>query len=122
MASHVAEGRPRGERPPGRPLGLALICVLVAVAALAAYLTWYVHSSQDALRAQQQAFLTAQHQERAAQQKQAALIDEKLCTTLGRLAALRPPAGDPEANPSRAYDQSLHEVLSGLGPDIECGK
>jgi len=54
------------------------------------------------------------------QRQQAQMLELKLCTTLGRLAALRPPAGDPVGNPSRKYEQDLHGVLSELGPDLGC--
>lgn len=47
-------------------------------------------------------------------------IEDKLCSTLKPLAAIKPPAGNPVTNPSRAYDQKLYAVLSGLGPDIGC--
>lgn len=58
--------------------------------------------------------------EQAAQRAQGAALERKLCTTLGRLAALRPPPGDPEGNPSRAYLQEQHDVLAELGPDVGC--
>jgi len=60
------------------------------------------------------------HREQAAQQRQGAVLEAKLCTTLGRLAALAPPPGSPQANPSRSYDQQLHAVLAQLGPDVGC--
>lgn len=60
------------------------------------------------------------HREQTAQQRQGQQIEAKLCTTLGKLAALRPPSGLPGANPSRAYDQEMHAALAQLGPDIGC--
>ncbi len=57
---------------------------------------------------------------RTAQQRQGLLVEQKLCSTLGRLAALRPPAGNPKTNPSRAFEDNLHATLDGLGPDIGC--
>jgi uncharacterized protein HemX len=56
------------------------------------------------------------------QQVQGQQTQQKLCTTLGKLSALKPPAGNASANPSRVYEQQLHEVLAGLGPDIGCPK
>ena len=56
----------------------------------------------------------------AAQQRQGQLVEQKLCATLGRLAALQPPPGPPAQNPSRAYEQALHATLDELGPDIGC--
>ena len=48
------------------------------------------------------------------------MVEQRLCTTLGRLAALAPPRGPPAQNPSRAYEQALHATLDELGPDIGC--
>jgi hypothetical protein len=55
-----------------------------------------------------------------AQQRQGRQAELKICTTLARIAALRPPAGNPALNPSRAYDQRLHMTLEQLGPDLGC--
>jgi hypothetical protein len=56
-----------------------------------------------------------------AQQKQSGqVVENKICTTLARLAALKPPADASAANPSRVYDVQLHDVLAGLGPDLSC--
>jgi hypothetical protein len=57
---------------------------------------------------------------RATQQHAGVLLEEKLCTTFGTLAALKPPAGSAAANPSRAYEQSLHATLDQLGTDLGC--
>ena len=57
---------------------------------------------------------------RASQQKQDQVVERKLCTTLAKLTALRPPPGNPETNPSRKFDQDLHATLAQLGPDIGC--
>lgn len=55
-----------------------------------------------------------------AQQRQGRLVEHSICTTLGKLAALKPPAGNPATNPSRAYEDSLHATLDQLGPDLGC--
>jgi hypothetical protein len=81
---------------------LILVLVMGGANLLATYL--YVHSFQ------------------ASQKRQGLLVEEKLCKTFGNLAALKPPPGDPKTNPSRAYDQGVHTVLSGVGPDIGCPK
>lgn len=57
---------------------------------------------------------------RTAQQQAGQLVEAKLCTTLGKLAGLRPPPGDPRANPSRAYLQAQHAALAELGTDLGC--
>jgi hypothetical protein len=62
----------------------------------------------------------AQRQQRAAQRAQGELLEQKLCATLGRLSALRPPAGNAATNPARGYDQQLHATLAQLGPDLGC--
>ena len=56
-----------------------------------------------------------------AQQRQGRLVERSICTTLGKLAALKPPPGSAAANPSRAYEQKLHATLDQLGPDLGCG-
>ena len=47
---------------------------------------------------------------------------DRFCLTLGKLAALKPPPGNPATNPSRRFDDKLHATLAGLGPDLQCGK
>jgi hypothetical protein len=102
-----AEGK-QGERGLGlsRPLRLALVFLFVLSLAVgsAAYLAAirYYHDSQ------------------ASQQRQGAVIEQRLCTTLERLAALKPPAGNPAANPARAFDQEQQALLARLGPDVGC--
>ena len=58
----------------------------------------------------------------AAQQRQSAETERKLCRTLGMAAALRPPAGDPAANPSRAFEQGEHRVWVQAIADIGCDR
>ena len=85
----------------GRRIWWVILCsVFIMGAANLAATWWYVQ--------------TYKHD----QQQQGQLIARKLCTTLDRLAALQPPAGNPTTNPSRAYDQRLHSTLADLGPDI----
>lgn len=71
---------------------------------------------------QVQAAKTAQQQEQASQERAGRAIERKLCTTLGKLSALQPPAGNASANPSRAFEQELHATLDQLAPDLGCGK
>ena len=58
----------------------------------------------------------------AAQKRAGVAVERAICTTLGKLAALKPPPGAAAANPSRAYEQQLHATLDQLGPDLGCGK
>ena len=74
-----------------------------------------------ATHAEVQSAQAAQQREQAAQRRAGEVVEHKICTTLDQMAALNPPAGDPQANPSRAYEQRLHAVLDGLGPDLGCG-
>jgi len=66
------------------------------------------------------AYKAGQQREQQAAQRAGALIEQRLCTTLGRLAADKPPAGSAARNPSRAYEQELHSTLAQLGPDLGC--
>ena len=72
-----------------------------------------VHASQAAIQA-------AQHREQVLQQQAGVILGRKLCTTFGKLAANRPPAGNPTKNPSRAYEQNEHAILDQLGMDLGC--
>lgn len=95
----------------------AYVVLAVLPLVLSALTLWgatvYYHREQAA-----QQRLAAQQQ--AAQRAQAQAFERKLCTSLGRLAALHPPPGSPADNPSRAYLQQEHAVLAELGPDVGC--
>ena len=56
----------------------------------------------------------------ATAQQQGKVMVQKICTTFGRLGELKPPPGDPRANPSQAYLQQLHARLVELGTDLGC--
>jgi type II secretory pathway pseudopilin PulG len=88
-----------------------LSCALAAIAYLGS--VGYYHREQGAQQRQ-----AAQQQ--AAQRAQGAQLEQKLCTSLDRLAALKPPPGSPADNPSRAYLLQQHQVLAELGPDVGC--
>ena len=72
-----------------------------------------VHSQARALQRQEQVT-------QAAQRKAGAALEKKLCTTFGKLAALKPPPGNPDTNPSRAYLQGQHAILAEVEADISC--
>lgn len=88
-------------------------------------LFWNAHAVSVDNRNWHQAIVAEQRQaaaEQAAQQRQGALLEQRLCTTLDREAALKPPPGDPASNPSRAFDDEQHAVLAQLGPDVGCAR
>jgi hypothetical protein len=74
-------------------------------------------ATHDQIRASQ----ASQRQQLAALRRERTAIQLKLCTTLGKLAELKAPPGDPATNPSRAFDQEEHATLSQLGTDLGCG-
>lgn len=117
---------PQGE--PGKPgapgtagLSISVSRALVYLFAVAVFLGglslfWSAHEA-NATRAAIQA---ADAREQKAQQRAAVILGEKLCITFARLAANKPPPGNPKTNPSRAYDQNNHEILDELGADLGC--
>jgi hypothetical protein len=56
----------------------------------------------------------------ATQQRQGLVLERKLCGSFGKLAGLHPPPGNPATNPSRAYLQTQHDILAGIGADLQC--
>jgi hypothetical protein len=88
------------------PVRRALVFMFALAVVLAAFgLFWINH---------------AVHDSQAAQQRQGQMIEQKLCATFGKLAALKPPAGSAARNPSRAYEAELHVTLVELGTDLGC--
>lgn len=108
----------RGERGLSRVQGRAVIFLFLIAVTLAVFaIFWVSHAVNSATAAQQrQEAATA-----AQQRRQGQIIEQKICTTLGRLAALTPPPGTTAGDPSRAYEQQQHETLAELGPDLGCG-
>ena len=103
---------PRGTVLTRSVLRSAAVLILLVMLVTGANLLWTAHAVNS--------FQSNQRQEQQAQRRQGALIEAKLCSTLGRLAALKPPPGDPAANPSRAYLQAEHDTLAQLGVDLGC--
>ena len=103
---------PRGTVLARGTLRSVAVLVLLGLLVTGANLLWTAHAVNS--------YRTAQQQAAASQQRQGAEIEAKLCQTLGRLAALKPPPGNPAANPSRAYEDRLHATLDQLGPDLGC--
>lgn len=93
---------------------VALVVLTLAMTGVAILFTvTYYHAEQASQQRQAAA-------EQASQQKQGEMLEQKLCTGFGQLAALKPPGGSPADNPSRAYLQDQHDVLVGLGTDVGC--
>lgn len=117
----------RGERGEGMTSGARRAVVILFALTLAigaANLFWTAHETNAAWAAQHQEQAAQQRQaaaQQAAQRRQSAVFEAKLCTTLERLAALSPPPGNPASNPARGFDQQQHAILAQLGPDVGCG-
>lgn len=109
----------RGERGLSHLQGRAVVVLfLIAAGCGVGNLFWTAHEVRASATAQQRQAAA----EQAAQRAQGAVLEKQLCSTLNRLAALKPPAGNAARNPARGYDQQLHAVLSGLSPDLGCKK
>ena len=82
-----------------------LVLVVLVLAVNGAGLFWQAHSTSA---------------NRAAQLRQGLILERKLCADIGTMAAIKPPAGSPAANPSRAYEQAEAMAWRGLVIDIGC--
>lgn len=91
---------------------LAGLSIVLSVLAYLAAVGYY-HAGQ-ASQARQAAA------QKASQQRQGQLLEQRLCTTLDGLASLTPPSGATSDNPSRQYLAQLHAKLAELGPDVGC--
>lgn len=60
------------------------------------------------------------HAAQNAQTQNAQMAEMKLCKTLNTLKAIQPPPGDPNTNPSRAFDLKQHDALAQLASDLAC--
>jgi hypothetical protein len=102
-------------QPAGRsgPFLLPVAVILAGFLAFAAlsvgFTLWTVHQGEDQYAAEQ-----------ASARRQGLIVEQKICSTMRSLAVLKPPAGSPVGNPSRAYEQQLHAALDQLGPDLGC--
>ena len=105
---------PRGTVLTRRTLRSVAILVVLGLLVTGVNLLWTAHAVNS--------FRVSQRQEQVAQRRQGLLVERRLCTTLGRLAALTPPPGDPASNPSRAYLQAQHDTLAQLGTDLGCSR
>lgn len=110
-------------------VALMVVSALLSGAALLGAVTYY-HREQAAQQRQDAQVAASQKAQdakaAAAQHAQAQAFERRLCATLlplESLAQLKPPAGNPVANPSRAFEQELARKLAPLaelGPDVGC--
>lgn len=103
----------RGEAGLSRTVRRALVFLFALSVLLAGINLGWTAYEKGAIQA-------GQHREQVLQQQAGVMLEAKLCTTFGRLAALKPPPGNPKTNPSRAFDQELHVTLDELGTDLGC--
>jgi hypothetical protein len=90
----------------------AIVLVAIIVALNGASYLAYAH--------QQGTYEASQRREQAAARMAGELVEFKLCLTFGKLAALKPPAGNPVKNPARGFEQQEHATLDELGTDLGC--
>jgi hypothetical protein len=98
----------------------ATAVLLVLVFAVGGGNLWASWNETHAVTAQLNAFKQQLHAQEVTEQKQGAKEVAELCATFGKVALLKPPAGDPKTNPSRAFDQNMHADLAGVVPDLRC--
>ena len=58
--------------------------------------------------------------QQAAQRRAGGQVEKAICTDVGTMAGIPPPAGAAAANPSRAYEQAEHRAWSGLVRGLDC--
>lgn len=98
-----------------RGMRRAVIALLLLVLIVGGGNLWATYALNGSTKA-------AEQRQQTAQRRQGELIERKLCTGFGKLAALKPPAGADKANPSRLFELRQHNILDGLGADIGCRK
>lgn len=99
-------GMPSGQR---RAIVYLFVLNVALFVVLGLGLVHYVRASQ-----------ASQVREQAAQRRAAAMIEAKICTDVATMALIKPPAGPPATNPSRAYEQAEHRAWTGLVQGIGC--
>ena len=104
-----------GARGPRLPKGVAGSVVFLFVLTLALSAASLLFTAHEVNRVRAQFAAQA-----AVSRHQGEMVERKLCTSFGRLAALKPPPGNPKVNPSRAYLQDQHTRLDELGSDLGC--
>lgn len=94
----------------GRRAVGALLLLVLAVGGGNLWASWdEVHTFREQLHAGQ-----------VAEQKAGVAELGALCTDVGTMARLAPPAGAAATNPSRAYEQAEHRAWQGLYDGLAC--
>ena len=107
----------RGVPGLSRSIRRALVYLFALAATLSiGNLLWTAHETHASRAAIQSEYAS----EQAAQKREGQIVVRALCITFTKLAALKPPAGNPATNPSRAYLQGQHDTLDQLGADLGC--
>lgn len=103
---------------------LWIVLLLILVLLVGAGNLWATFDQNQATKSQFAAQnQSTQHKfadQQAAQQKIAQAEVQALCKDIGTMAAIQPPSGSPQSNPSRAYEQAEHNAWTGLFTSIRC--
>jgi hypothetical protein len=85
-----------------RVIWVISLCIAAAIFLNGLFTVWSIRNYQNA------------------QQAQGVIIDRKLCADVSTMSNIKPPAGPPSTNPSRAYEQAEHRAWSGLRDALGC--
>jgi hypothetical protein len=65
-------------------------------------------------------FAEQQAAQQAVQRRAGEVVERAICTDIGTMAAIQPPAGNPARNPSRSYEDAEHRAWTGLYVGLGC--
>jgi hypothetical protein len=114
-----------GAAAAARRHGDLLFLVGVVLAMFGLCLGWTAHqasTTRTEIQRQERQFEAGLQRGQASQRRQGVAFEMKLCSTFGLAASLKPPAGNPVRNPSRAYLQGQHAVWTDVLGDLRCGQ
>jgi hypothetical protein len=107
----------RGKTGPRLPRNVAYAVVFLFVLSLAIGGANLLFSAHEANSVRHQFAVS-----NAQGKRQGESIEQKLCLTMRKQAARKPPAGNPANNPSRAYLQGEHQTWAALIPELGCNR
>ncbi len=105
-----------------RALAVLVALVLVVGAGNLLATRQYLDSYKAGQAREQAAQQVVQRREQAVSRAAGVLIEQKLCLDLGTMSGIPAPPGNPQANPSRAYEQAEHRAWLGLYDGLGCGR